>query len=272
VGTPGPGLIPVGFEEEINMAGMGLVPTPTPRPDQAALAYPSSYFEFCGIAADAQDNFYAVDTLAIGGYKLLRFDRDGNITARWPVPKEYVPGNNCIATDRAHIYLSDRTGKIYVLGYDGQTQKALDLRTMPFGISTIGDDKLTAITPNLLTHFTISSGATVTVTLPPPQDKLQTPMLVRRNGETLVTNHETREIVRIDGTTGKVLGTIGGPGFLPGQFGDIGGLAEDAQGRLYVTDYQHRVIQRFSPEGKIDAVWWATLTTNEPGEIEGEIE
>jgi hypothetical protein len=271
--TPGPGIIPVGIEEEINLSGMGLVPTPTPRSAIGTLGFPPSYFEFCGIAADLMDNLYAVDIVDPGGYKLLRFDHDGMITARWTVPEGYEPSNNCLAADRDHVYLSDRTGKIYVLDYNGREQKTLDLRTMPLAISAIGDDKLTVITPNLLTHFTVSSGAVITVSLPAPQDKLQTPMLVRRNGETLVTNHETREIVRINGTTGKVLGIIGGPGFLPGQFGDIGGLAEDGQGRLYVTDYQHRVIQRFTPDDRIDAVWWATLTTGEPGETEeGEFE
>jgi hypothetical protein len=273
VPTPGPGIIPVGIEEEINLSGMGLVPTPTPRNAIGTLGFPSSYFEFCGIASDLMDNLYTVDTVDPDGYKLLRFDHDGLITARWTVPEGYEPSNSCLAIDQDHIYLSDRTGKIYVLDYNGHAQKTLDLHAMPFAISAIGDDKLTVITPNLLTHFTVSSGAVITVTLPAPQDKLQTPMLVRRNGETLVTNHETREIVRVNGTTGKVLGILGGPGFLPGQFGDIGGLAEDAQGRLYVTDYQHRVIQRFTPDGRIDAVWWATLTTGEPGETEeGEFE
>ena len=33
------------------------------------------------------------------------------------------------------------------------------------------------------------------------------------------------------------------------------GLAEDRQGRIYAVDYAYRVIERFRPDGQIDAVW-----------------
>jgi hypothetical protein len=44
---------------------------------------------------------------------------------------------------------------------------------------------------------------------------------------------------------------------LPGQLGQLGGLAQDADGRIYVADVGHRVIQRFSASGHIDALYWS---------------
>jgi sugar lactone lactonase YvrE len=43
----------------------------------------------------------------------------------------------------------------------------------------------------------------------------------------------------------------------PGQLGQLGGLAQDADGRIYVADVGHRVIQRFTASGHIDALYWS---------------
>ena len=112
----------------------------------------------------------------------------------------------------------------------------------------------------------VQTGKIVTTTLPPPTADLQIPMLVTRKGDIVVTNHGAGKLVRVDPASGKVLGSIGEPGSWPGQFGDVGGLAEDASGRIYAADYRHRVIQRFDPNGKIDAVWWATRNAPQTGE------
>jgi sugar lactone lactonase YvrE len=40
----------------------------------------------------------------------------------------------------------------------------------------------------------------------------------------------------------------------PGQLGQLDGLAQDADGRIYVADVGHRVIQRFTASGHIDAL------------------
>ena len=86
-----------------------------------------------------------------------------------------------------------------------------------------------------------------------------------KDGSVFVTNRQPNKIqlVKIDPNTGKVLNTFGDSGPWPGQFGDIGGLSQDAQGRIYVADRQQRVIQRFTPDGKIDAIWWATRPGSE---------
>jgi hypothetical protein len=272
VPTPGPGIFPVGFEEEIHLSGMGLVPTATPRSGVAISGYLSTlYFNFCGVIADAQDNLYTVDLVDASGFKLLRFDRNGNITARWPLPQGYSPISNCLAADSANIYVGDHENKVYVLDYEGRVIKEIKLSFMPYGLSSSGPGKLTAISANSLAQVDVATGQVETASLSPTQGEYQIPFLVRHNGETLVTNHTAGEVVRLDSKTGQVLGTIGQRGFMPGQFGEIAGLAEDAQGRIYVSDWRHHVIQRFTPEGRIDSVWWATLTTSVPGE-EGEIE
>ena len=61
----------------------------------------------------------------------------------------------------------------------------------------------------------------------------------------------------MDPKTNQILTTIGGQGYWPGQFKAMGGMALDQEGRIYVSDWQHRVIERFTPDGKINSVWWA---------------
>ena len=39
----------------------------------------------------------------------------------------------------------------------------------------------------------------------------------------------------------------------------MGGIAVDAQGRIYVADWLHRAIKRFTPDGQIDAIWQAKM-------------
>jgi sugar lactone lactonase YvrE len=65
---------------------------------------------------------------------------------------------------------------------------------------------------------------------------------------------------------------VGEPGVWPGQFQGLGGLAQDAQGRIYVADWLSRVIQRFTPDGEIDALWWAARPFPENAVPEGEID
>jgi hypothetical protein len=271
VPTPGPGIIPSGFEEELNLSKAILRATPTPITGTlgANFGYVPN-FEFCGIATDPRDNLYTIDLVDPTGLKLLRFDRDGLITARWPVPGGYEPTSGCLAADTDHIYLSARDNRIFVLDRDANTQRVIQLHSQPFGISGEGEGKLVVMSPGELTHIDVQSSKLLTTTLPPPAGELQIPMVVTRQGEIVVTNHGAGKLVRVDGSTGKVLGSIGEPGSWPGQFGDVGGLAQDGAGRIYAADYRHRVIQRFDPDGKIDSIWWATRNAPEQGEGEYE--
>ena len=265
VPTPGPGILPTGIDEEIGLAGMGVVPTRTPRPGMEGMGLNPGYFEFCGIASDEADNLYTIDLIDSGGYKLLRFDREGNITARWPLPKDYLPGDYCVNSDRDHLYLSSSNHKIYVLDYEGHPQKEIDLGFQPYGISRAGDGKLIVVAPNMLAHVDVASSEVTTVTLKPATGVLMMPVQPLPNGDVLVTNHITSEVVRVRGDTGEILGTIGGPGTAPGQFAEIGSIVSDQKGNFYVSDWRHRVIQKFTSSGKLEAVWWANLSVAVPG-------
>jgi hypothetical protein len=267
VPTPGPGIIPSGFQEDLNLSKAILQPTATPVVTGsvgANFGYVPN-FEFCGITTDPRDNLYTIDLVDPKGLKLLRFDRDGLITARWPVPSGYEPTSGCLAADTDHIYLSARDNRIFVLDRNANTQRVIQLHSQPFGISSAGEGKLLVMAPGQLTHIDVQSSAIVTTTLPPPMGELQIPMAMTGKGDLLVTNHGAGKLVRVDPSTGKVLGSIGEPGSWPGQFGDVGGLAVDSAGRIYAADYRHRVIQRFSADGKIDSIWWATRNAPEQG-------
>ena len=263
--TPGPGILPTGIDEEIGLAGMGVVPTRTPRPGMEGMGLNPSYFEFCGLASDASDNLYTIDIIGSDGYKLLRFDREGNITARWPLAKDYAPSDYCVTSDRDHLYLSSSNHKTYVLDYEGNFQKEIDLGFQPYGVARAGDGRLIVVAPNMLAHVDVASSEVTTVTLKPTTGVLMMPVQPLPNGDVLVTNHITSEIVRVRGDTGEIVGTIGGPGSAPGQFAEIGSIAVDQAGHVFVSDWRHRVIQKFSASGKLEAVWWANLSVAVPG-------
>jgi len=269
VGTPGPGILPTGLVEELALTNVSLFPTPAPVTGTLTL----NILDFCGIATDPQDNLYVVDTLDPTGPKILRFDREGMITARINTPKDYLPTKGCIATDADHIFLTSSYGQVFVMDYEGNIQHEAKVPYRPLGIAPNGKGELLVTEPNVLNKVNISTGEVMTSTLPPPPSQLRIPyqaILVRKNGEILVSDWAGNQILRIDPTGSKIIGTIGRPGFLPGEFQGLGGIAEDKEGRLYVADWQHRVIQRFDPDGKVGDVWWAARAIPEgPG---GEVE
>ncbi|HEY0068465.1 MAG TPA: hypothetical protein VGE04_00700, partial [Chloroflexia bacterium] len=120
VATPGPGILPNGMEEEL-----GLTTRPLGTPVAPAGA-PANPFYVCGMAVDRQDNLYTVDAHDLTGPKLLRFDRDGMITARLELPESYAqgffPGPNCLEADDDHIYLSTFIGKLYIMDRQARLQ------------------------------------------------------------------------------------------------------------------------------------------------------
>lgn len=271
VPTPGPGILPNGMVEELALTNVSLVPPPTPVTATLTL----NVLDFCGIATDPKDNLYVVDTLDPTGPKILRFDREGMITARMPTPKDYLPTKGCIAADADHLYLTSTYGQVFVLDQEAKVQHEAKVAYRPLGIAPTGKGELLVTEPNVLNRVNISTGEVLTATLPPPPSQLRIPyqaILVRKNGEILVSDWAGNQILRIDPTGSKILGAIGKPGFMPGEFQGLGGIAEDRQGRLYVADWQHRVIQRFDPDGKIGSVWWAARAVPESatGEVEKE--
>ncbi len=81
-------------------------------------------------------------------------------------------------------------------------------------------------------------------------------ILATRDGRVLIANLAARR-VDIYSPSGKALGTLGKPGNMPGQFGQVGGLASDDAGALYVADSDARAVQRFTAAGHINALYWS---------------
>ncbi|HZU78060.1 MAG TPA: hypothetical protein VFA70_14935, partial [Dehalococcoidia bacterium] len=95
--------------------------------------------------------------------------------------------------------------------------------------------------------------------LPRPRGDLGVPyqaLLPLPDGRIVVTDLAAH---RLDVFTsdGRPDGTIGARGELPGQFGQVGGLARGPGGNLYVADQDSRVVQRFTPAGHIAALYWS---------------
>ena len=256
VGTPGPGILPNGLVEEMNLANVSLAgPTPTPIGGPALLV-----LDFCGIALDPEDNLYTVDTIDKTGPKIVRFDKDGMVNQRIPVPAGYGPTKGCLAVDADHIYLASRYGKVYVMDHSGKIEQEVDLAYQPLGIAVSNKGELMITGPNILNKVEVGTGQVLTTTLPAPQGQLQIPyqaITVEKDGNVLVSDWGSNAVQRVDPKTNQILTTIGGQGYWPGQFKAMGGIALDQEGRIYVSDWQHRVIERFTPDGKINSVWWA---------------
>jgi DNA-binding beta-propeller fold protein YncE len=273
VPTPGPGILPNGMEEELNLAKVSLLPTAIANP---SITPAPIIFDFCGLAVDPEDSLYTVDNIDPTGPKLLRFDRNGIITARWGLPKDFSPTRGCVAVDDDHIYLGSRFGDLYTMDREANVQRDIKFSYQPLGLALTGKGDLLVTGPTVLNRIKIDSGEVFTTTLPPPPEQVRIPyqsILVTRDGEeALVTDMWSNKILRIDLEKNEIVGEFGGAGFNPGQFQALGGITQDKQGRIYVADWQHRVIQRFTPDGDIDALLWAALSWPENQAPQGEID
>ncbi|MDQ3929848.1 MAG: hypothetical protein M3328_11985 [Chloroflexota bacterium] len=270
----GPGFAPIGYGNEVDAIGSHIFRgTPTPvildpsRVPRSAIAA----FDFCGIATDDSDNFYLADVFDPTGYKILRFDPNGNLTARWNIPIDELPYSDCLAVDPDYIYVSvlerGQRGRILVYDHGGKIAHEIDLDFLPLSVSARKDFPLRIANGNTL--VVVGQGSVQRVDIGPagvsvrplftPPPEFQVPMLLTSKGEVLLTNRQTLQIGRFDPATGTLLGTWGGQGVMPGQFGDIGSLAEDGQGRIYVSDPVNGVIHRLETDGTITAVMWAPM-------------
>jgi hypothetical protein len=266
VGMPGPGILPVGIEEELRLANISLLPTPVPTvlggvSNGAPPGLPVlGSFDFCGLAVDGKDNLYTIDTADPTGFKILRFNSDGNITGRWPTPADYGPTRGCLAADDQYLYVSNRFGSILIYDFDGNLVRTVTVAYQPFGIAPDHNGKLLVLGPNVFNRIDPGTGGVITYTLPMPQQSLTIPyqaLTVLQNGEVLVTDVGNNQVLRINASLDAIMEKVGGQGVWPGEFQWPGGLVQDDEGRVYVADAQNRVIQRFDAAGKLDAIWWA---------------
>ncbi len=258
VGQPGPGFVPVGAGSEITTLS-GLGPQPTPSPNGIS----EHEFLFCGLAVDPQDHLYVADP----EYYVMRvFAPNGQLTATWPLPRSFIPGRGCLAADQDHVYLGDNHAIIYVYDHAGRLQQEWDRDDLPIGMSSAGNGRLLVLQQKAVVTLSYPSGQEVNCfALPAPQGDLQIPyqaILGLPDGGVIVTD-VSANLVRPYGPDHQPLPTFGGHGGWPGQFAGPAGLAADAEGNIYVSDFISHVIQRFTPNGAVTAVW--ASPEDEPG-------
>jgi streptogramin lyase len=128
------------------------------------------------------------------------------------------------------------------------------------GISVAPDGKTVyALAQTRVYRITPVTGAVSSWPLPPPTTALGAPyqaVLALANHRIAITNLAAH---RLDLYTpdGRPLGSWGAHGVWPGEFQQVGGLARDSHGQVYVCDFDGRVVQRFSPSGTINALYWS---------------
>jgi sugar lactone lactonase YvrE len=222
-------------------------------------------FHFCGIALDTSDRLFVPDAL---NHLMLQFSRDGRLTARWPLPADYAPSIGCVATGGPNVFLGDRRGAILSFSPQG---KLLNRWTVPeplmAGIAaTVDGAAVFALTNAHVYQVNTRTGEATNWALPTqyvgPGTGYQA-LLVEPSERMLMANNISQR-VDVRCPDGSQCGTYGAErrqsrvlADQPGQLGRLGGLAQDADGRIYVADVGHRMIQRFTASGHIDALYWS---------------
>jgi sugar lactone lactonase YvrE len=253
-GVPGIGFSPPGPWNDPNRLG---VPNLN-RPPAAGWLRPwkpsTDEFIFCGMTLDPQDRLYVLDWL---GNQMLRFTPDGALDALWPLPADYQPAFGCLASDATHVYVGDDGGQVLTYDFSGHL---LDTQTLPGhlrGLSADHAGHLYALLDNAVWRETLATQETLLWALPVPSGALGFPyetLLALNNGQLLVSDLNHNRLLRFSGD-GRLLGSVGGPGNQPGQFASLGALALGPNNRLYVTDSDHRVVQRLTLAGAVDGLY-----------------
>jgi sugar lactone lactonase YvrE len=259
-GPPGPGFMPPGPYNDPD--GLG-VPQSTPgaRTISGALnpiPYGVDDFWFCGMAIDANHNLYVTDWMR---GRMLRFGPTGRLLARWTLPQGFSPSLNCLATFGNDLLLSDTHGAVLRVDTSGHTLARWVIPERIVGGIAVAPDGTTiyAVAKARVYRINPLTGAHSSWALPAPTTALDTPYqgaLVLDANRIAITD---LSLHRLDlfSPDGKPLGAWGKHGIWPGEFQQVGSLARDAYGQVYVCDFDGRVVQRFSQSGKINALYWS---------------
>lgn len=256
VSTPGPGILTLADPDPSSRAitsSLRLMhPLTTTLPADQLLS-----FTLCGVAVDGSDRLYVADNLK---RQLLQFDGKGYVTALWPLPDTFGGASGCLAADDRHVYVAARSRVIYFVDFQGKIAKEA---TVDFDILSIADDgigKLYVLGGGRLDRVDIETGEIESLVLPAPEGQLfaayQT-LAIRPDGEIVVADRANAQLLRIAPGGGRIIGSIGARGTLPGRFLAPSGLALDSKGNLYVADWALGAVQRFAPSGDFDTAWSA---------------
>lgn len=259
-GPPGPGFMPPGPYNDPD--GLG-VPRGTPGANIISGAlnpvpYGVDDFWFCGMAIDPAHDLYVTDWMR---GRMLRFAADGRLLARWPLPKGYEPSLNCVATLEHDLLLSDNHGAVLRLDTSGRLLARWTLPERLFGGISVAPDGKTIYALSRMRVYRINpaTGAISSWALPMPTTPLGEPyqaILALDARHVAITDLGWHRL-DLYAPDGKPLGFWGKQGIWPGDFQQVGGLARDMHGQVYVCDFDGRVVQRFSPSGKINALYWS---------------
>ena len=259
-GPPGPGFMPPGPYNDPD--GLG-VPRSTPgaRTISGALnpiPYGVDDFWFCGMAVASNHDLYVTDWMR---GRMLRFSSSGRLLARWNLPQAYEPSLNCVAMLGNDLLLSDTHGAVLRVETSGHVLARWAVPERLFGGISVAPDGKTiyALSTSRVYRINSETGAMNSWTLPAPTTALRTPyqaVLALDSNRIAITD---LGLHRLDLFTpdGKPHGVWGKHGIWPGDFQQVGGLARDSHGQVYVCDFDGRVVQRFSPSGKINALYWS---------------
>jgi SMP-30/Gluconolactonase/LRE-like region len=219
-------------------------------------------FWFCGMALDSYDNLYVPDWMHS---RMLRFAPSGQLMARWPLPQDYHPSLGCVTAGPDNtLYLSDEHGVILRLDAQGRVLARWALPEAIVGGISIAPGGRTLYALALTHVYQIEPGGGVMKSwpLPIPTGSLGRPyqgILATTGGRVLVSNlamHRVDVYCASVTDVGRACGHIGSGGIWPGQFGQVGGMARDNRGDLYIADFDHRVLQRFASNGAVVALYW----------------
>jgi hypothetical protein len=258
-GPPGPGFSPPGPYNDPD--GLG-VPRATPGSGIISGALRTwlpgtDDFWFCGLAVDGRDRLYVPDWMR---GRMLRFAPDGRLETRWALPRGYQPSLGCVAAAGDTLYLSDARGSILRLDDDGNVLAWWTLPEPIVGGITVAPDTSALYALAQARVYRLARGAVAWTSwpLPTPSGPLGQPyqaILVLTGDRVLVANLASHRVDLYRAALGRPLGHWGGPGAWPGQFGQVGGLARDRAGSVYIADFDHRALQRFTSTGQIDALY-----------------
>ena len=257
-GVPGPGFMPPGPYNDPD--GLG-VPRTTPGTSRvSATLQPFPYgvddFWFCGLAIGPHNRLYVPDWMR---GRMLRFAPDGRLEARWPLPAKYQPSLGCVATAGNDVLLSAENGTILRLDSAGHVLTQWHLPEHIAGGISVAPDGRSLFTLALarVYRLNLASGALTSWPLPPVRGPLGNPYqaILAAAGDRVFVSDLAHHQVAVFRGNGQQLGVWGRPGVWPGQFGQVGGLAHDSSGNIYVADFDHRALQRFTSGGQIDALY-----------------
>jgi sugar lactone lactonase YvrE len=263
-GPPGPGYSPPGPVSDPERLGLGTQLYQTGNAATANLPALGRKFTFCGIALDGADHLYVPDIIY---GKMLRFAPDGRLDVQWALPAGYYAPLDCVATGGQGVFLGDRRGTVLSFSTQGTLLNSWTLpEQLTGGIAATRDGTLVyALTQ---THIYKIETRTGTISNWELSDQYGAgrggfqAIVVLPTGRLLVGNTLNND-VQVYCPNGQKCGYVGrsaaelGQVDLPGQLSQLGSIASDPAGRIYVADMGHRVIQRFTSSGHINALYWS---------------